>query len=95
MTKRYTLKPGRHQFAPGSHATHTNNNLSDEEAQWYLEKYPHIASMFIAISKPTNADNAEACRVSEVEIPAETEQIGEIENKSVKSNNNEDLFTTN
>jgi len=95
MTKRYTLKPGRHQFAPGSHAAHTNNNLSDEEAQWYLEKYPHIASMFISIPKPTDVDDAEACRVSAVEIPAETEQIGEIENKSVKSNNNEDLFTTN
>lgn len=47
MTKKYILKPGKHQFAPGSHAVHHNNNLSDEEAQWYLEKYPHIAALFV------------------------------------------------
>jgi hypothetical protein len=46
MTKKFKLKPGRHQFAPGSHAIHNNDNLSDEEAQWYLEKYPHIAALF-------------------------------------------------
>jgi len=45
--KKYILKPGNHQFAPGSPAVHHNNNLSDEEAQWYLEKYPHIAQLFI------------------------------------------------
>ena len=44
--KKYILKPGRHQFAPGSHAAHNNESLSDEEAEWYLEKYPHIASLF-------------------------------------------------
>jgi hypothetical protein len=47
MTKKYTLKPGNHQFAPGSHAFHHNDNLSDEEAEWYLEKYPHIAGLFV------------------------------------------------
>lgn len=46
MTKKYLLKPGNHQFAPGSPAIHHNNNLSDEEAEWYLEKYPHITSLF-------------------------------------------------
>jgi hypothetical protein len=44
--KKYILKPGRHQFAPGSHAVHTNDNLSDEDAEWYLQKYPHIAGLF-------------------------------------------------
>jgi len=46
MTKKYILKPGRHQFAPGSHAVHENDNLSDEEAEWYLERYPHITQLF-------------------------------------------------
>ena len=44
--KKYKLKPGRHQFAPGSHAVHDNDSLSDEEAEWYLERYPHIAQLF-------------------------------------------------
>lgn len=44
--KKYILKPGKHQFAPCSPAVHNNDNLSDEEAQWYLEKYPHINVLF-------------------------------------------------
>jgi hypothetical protein len=44
--KKYTLKPGKHQFAPGSAAIHHNDNLSDTEAEWYLERYPHIAALF-------------------------------------------------
>lgn len=44
--KKYILKPGKHQFAPGSPAEHDNDNLTDEEAEWYLERYPHIASLF-------------------------------------------------
>jgi hypothetical protein len=47
MTKKYILKPGKHQFAPGSHAVHTNDNLTDEATEWYLEKYPHIVQLFI------------------------------------------------
>jgi hypothetical protein len=46
MTKKYKLKPGRHQFAPRSPAIHTNDNLTDEDAEWYLQKYPHIVSLF-------------------------------------------------
>ena len=46
MTKKYILKPGKHQFAPGSPAVHDNDTLSDKEAKWYLEKYPHIAALF-------------------------------------------------
>lgn len=44
--KKYILKPGRHQFAAGSLAVHTNDNLTDEEAEWYLKRYPHIAGLF-------------------------------------------------
>ncbi len=46
ITKKYTLKPGLHQFAPGSAAVHCNDNLSDEEAEWYLQRFPHIAKLF-------------------------------------------------
>lgn len=46
ITKKYILKPGLHQFAPGSAAVHCNDNLSDEEAEWYLQRYPHIAKLF-------------------------------------------------
>ena len=35
-----------HQFAPGSAAVHSNDNLTDEEAEWYLQRYPHIAKLF-------------------------------------------------
>lgn len=45
--KKYVLKPGRHQFAPGETAAHTNDNLTDEQAEWYLNRYPHIASLFV------------------------------------------------
>lgn len=58
--KKYILKPGNHQFAPGSHAVHNNNNLNDEEAEWYLEKYPHITQLFI----PQNSGE------KTVEVPA-------------------------
>ena len=44
--KQYILKPGNHQFAPRSPAAHNNDNLTDAEAKWYLEKYPHIKSLF-------------------------------------------------
>lgn len=46
LKKKYILKPGLHQFAPGSAAIHSNENLSDEEAEWYLQRYPHIAALF-------------------------------------------------
>lgn len=44
--KKHILKPGKHQFAPGSPAVHSNDNITDREAEWYLERYPHIASLF-------------------------------------------------
>lgn len=48
MTKKYILKPGLHQFVPGSAAIHSNENLSDEEAVWYLQRYPHIEALFVS-----------------------------------------------
>lgn len=57
--KKYVLKPGRHQFAPGETAAHTNDNLTDEQAEWYLKKYPHIASLFVkpeAKAKPSGKE---------------------------------------
>ena len=44
--KKHTLKPGKHQFAPNSPAIHHNDNLTDAEAEWYIQKYPHIQSLF-------------------------------------------------
>ena len=44
--KKYILKPGKHQFAPSSPAIHDNDNLTDTEAKWYLEKFPHIKPLF-------------------------------------------------
>ena len=46
MAKKHILKPGIHQFAPGGNAVHNNDNLTDEDAEWYLDKYPHIAALF-------------------------------------------------
>jgi len=44
--KKYILKPGKHQFAPGGAAIHDNDTLTDKEAAWYLKRYPHIRSLF-------------------------------------------------
>jgi hypothetical protein len=88
--KKYILKPGKHQFAPGSAATHHNDNLSDTEAEWYIEKYPHIKDLFEITS--TNKPATIASRNESVESP---EQSVQSQNKSVQSNSNEDLSTTN
>jgi len=45
--KKYILKPGKHQFAPKSPPVHDNDSLTDEEAEWYMERYPHIAQLFV------------------------------------------------
>ncbi|HZY36397.1 MAG TPA: hypothetical protein VFE53_07105 [Mucilaginibacter sp.] len=84
MSKKYILKPGRHQFAPRSPAIHTNDNLADEDAEWYLQKYPHIASLFEAI--PTEEIH-----------PAESDEksVQSLKIGAIQNNNNEDLFTTN
>jgi hypothetical protein len=91
MTKKYILKPGKHQFAPGSHATHHNDNLTDADAQWYLERYPHIASLFEEIPL-LKIESVESNKIS-VESP-KTQSV-KSQQKSVKSQQNEDLLATN
>lgn len=61
--KKYILKPGKHQFAPGSAAVHSNDNLTDEEAEWYLQRYPHIAGLFVRSPKEANPKKRRARRV--------------------------------
>ncbi|WDF54661.1 hypothetical protein [Mucilaginibacter sp. KACC 22063] len=46
IKKQYILKPGKHQFIPGSPAIHHNGNLTDQEAEWYLQRFPHIKNLF-------------------------------------------------
>jgi hypothetical protein len=91
MTKKYILKPGKHQFAPGSHATHHNDNLTDVEAQWYLQRYPHIATLFETIPE-SEIESVESTQKS-VESP-EIQSV-KSKQKSVKSQPNEDLPATN
>lgn len=78
--KKYILKPGKHQFAPGEYAWHDNDNLSDAEAKWYLERYPHIKSLFSALPES---------------MKIKRKRIGETAPKSVKSVLNENLSATN
>jgi hypothetical protein len=85
--KKYILKPGRHQFAPKSPPIHENANLTDEEAQWYLEKYPHIKELFIPEKAPAQSSRQIVKIINPfVQPPSEI---------SVTENNNEDLLTTN
>ncbi|WP_374951127.1 hypothetical protein [Mucilaginibacter sp.] len=63
--KKYILTAGRHQFIPNSPAVHTNDNLTDEEAEWYLQRYPHIAKLFIdglQGAKPDNANDVDSIK---------------------------------
>ncbi|MGN6398722.1 MAG: hypothetical protein ACTHMI_24355 [Mucilaginibacter sp.] len=62
MTKKYILRPGRHQFAPGSPAEHHNDNSSDEEIGWYLKAYPHIAALLV--------EKLESCKGEKLEHEA-------------------------
>jgi hypothetical protein len=99
--KKFILKPGNHQFIPGSHPIHNNENLDDEEAQWYLKAYPHIANLFERI--PNHEELIELKMQSDVESLAQLQSVQsrnqsvKSEQKSVKSQNqtNEDLPTTN
>ncbi|HWZ15691.1 MAG TPA: hypothetical protein VNW95_10690 [Mucilaginibacter sp.] len=59
MTKKYILKPGKHQFAPRSPAVHEDDSLGDEEAEWYLQRYPHIAGLFLKRPDKTIAEGPE------------------------------------
>ena len=89
--KKYILKPGKHQFAPKSPPIHDNNNLTDEEAEWYIEKYPHIRQLFadsLEVGK-TISLKATSPVQSQPKSVESSPEIGVIEN------NNEDLSTTN
>lgn len=81
IIKKYRLKPGNHQFVPRSHATHNNDNLTDAEAKWYLEQYPHIATLFETIPEKTVKSKPQSVKSSKI--------------KSVKSQPHENLSTTN
>jgi hypothetical protein len=85
--KKYILKPGKHQFAPGSAATHHNDNICDAEAEWYIEKYPHIKDLFEI--------NLAVKLITIPSVNESVEQSVQSQNKSVQSNSNEDLSTTN
>lgn len=97
MTKKYILKPGKHQFAPGSHATHHNDNLTDAEAQWYLERYPHIANLFEEIPASTSVESpeTESVKSSPISVKSPKTKSVKSQQKSAKPQKNEDLPATN
>lgn len=74
--KKYVLKPGKHQFAPNSSPVHSNDNLTDEEAEWYLEKYPHIQALFAPhppegeVIEQANTDKVKRKRLNRAEVSA-------------------------
>jgi hypothetical protein len=79
--KKYILKPGIHQFAPGSAAVHSNDNLTDDEAEWYLQRYPHIATLFIP--QPNESGVSEVAptpstKVKRKRIPAKSAESSKI-----------------
>ena len=83
--KKYILKPGKHQFAPKSPAVHDNETLSDEDAEWYLEKYPHIGSLFVQSPQlPVREVNLGILPATDDE-PDQHQIIGEIKKVSVQS----------
>ena len=45
--RRYTLKPGMHELAPGEGAIHSNENTTDRQIEWYIAHYPHTADKLI------------------------------------------------
>ncbi|TSD67600.1 hypothetical protein FFF34_009475 [Inquilinus sp. KBS0705] len=77
--KKYILKPGLHQFVPGSPAVHSNDNLTDEEAEWYLERYPHIAGLFEASPEEGKVESQEVTtpkrRAKRIRISAQKEPV--------------------
>jgi hypothetical protein len=77
--KKHILKPGRHQFAPGEHAAHDNENLTDEAAAWYLKKYPHIRSLFSDSPNQINEEN-----LNDKPLRVKRKRIGVIALKSEK-----------
>jgi hypothetical protein len=89
-SKKYILKPGKHQFVPGEHARHDNDNLTDAEAKWYLERYPHIRPLFSSIPEVPKR-RAKRKRIGEITSIA----VKSHSKKPVKSEPNENLPATN
>ena len=76
MTKKNILRPGKHQFAPKSHAVHNNDNISDESAEWYLQHYPHIAALFEQCPANENTVTQEEKMPEVAEVPSEQSPEG-------------------
>lgn len=88
--KKYILKPGNHQFAPGEHARHSNDTLTDAEAEWYLGKYPHIKSLFSELPKVKIADKPD-----NQPLRSKRKEFVQSILKSEKTPKNENLSATN
>lgn len=86
--KKYILKPGKHQFAPGSAAVHHNDTLTDREAEWYIERYPHIRSLFAPLAMPDLQTGPEEGEKEPIKQPAKS-------SKNQRDLKHENLFTTN
>jgi len=98
--KKYILKPGKHQFAPKSPPVHDNDNLTDEEAEWYLKRYPHIAELFVEKLESSKVEKLYDMpgRISENQIIEASETPSENNIPTFQPSNitkNEDLSTTN
>ena len=63
--KKYNLKPGKHQFAPGSHPVHDNDGISDAEVEWYMKRYPHISTLFEEDLSFTELEPETVCEMDE------------------------------
>jgi hypothetical protein len=87
MTKKHILKPGKHQFAPRSHAIHENDNLSDEEAEWYLERYPHIAALFVEKLGGSKVERFENAIPKDVQV----KMLADSYNQAGNNGNNENI----
>jgi hypothetical protein len=74
-TKKYILKPGKHQFAPGEPATHDNDNLTDATARWYLKAYPHIKSLFASLPKSISKNQSVQSHQKSVESKNKHEDL--------------------
>lgn len=55
--KKYILKEGNHQFFAGSPHVYNNQNLSDEEAAFFLKAHPHLKNCFSKIPKEVKEQN--------------------------------------
>jgi len=92
--KKYKLKPGNHQFAPGEHGWHNNDNLSDAEAAWYLQKYPHIAKLFVTKLKGLKVEKLDSTKRSS-KLNTVKPKPSNISTFKHSNKNNENISATN